>query len=68
MVNILAWNKGNSSYLAKKTDLENLIENHKPLLLGVIEANMGVNCHAPALIIDGYKLERDNLKEAGGIT
>ena len=62
------WNKGNSNFLTKKSDLEKIIEVHKPLLFGVLEANMGENCYQPALNIDGYSLERDNLASEGGIT
>ena len=65
---ILCWNKGNSTFLAKKPELEILIEEHKPLLLGVLEANMGENCFSPALEIEGYNLERDNLATEGGLT
>ena len=68
MGKILVWNKGNSSFMTKKPDLETLIEKHKPLLLGVLEANMGEHCHGPSLMIDGYRLERDNLAAVGGKT
>ena len=42
-----------------------MIEVHQPLIMGVLEANMGENCFKGALEIDGYKLERGNLTESG---
>ena len=65
---ILCWNKGNSTFSVKKPEIEILIGNHNPLMMGILEANMGENCYTPALQIDGYNLERDNLMDEGGIT
>ena len=63
---ILCWNKGNSTFMAKKSDIERLIEVHKPLMFGILEANIGSNSCLDILAIDGYTLERDNLHLANG--
>ena len=61
----MIWNKGNSSFMAKKDSIEILISNHKPLTLGILEANVEPDSHPPSLVIDGYILELDNLHEKG---
>ena len=38
-----------------------MIEQHNPTFFGILEANMGADCHAPSLNIQGFSLERDNL-------
>ena len=62
---LMTWNKGNSVFLAKKDEIEILISDHKPLCLGILEANVEPDCHLPALAIDGYKIELDKLWESG---
>ena len=59
------WNKGNSAFLAKKDELEILLSTHKPLCLGVAEANVDANSHLPGLCIDGYSIEMDSLFLSG---
>ena len=62
---LLCWNKGNSTFDTKKDELEILLNEHKPLILGVLEANVGQDQYIPRLNIDGYKVELDNLHENG---
>ena len=62
---IMIWNKGNATFQARKGEVEMILDKHKPLVLGLCEANMGVNTFASALGIDGYHLERDNLTSEG---
>ena len=64
----LCWNKGNSTFMSKKPDIERVIEEHKPLMIGILEANMGWNMDSDILAIDGYELERDNLHLVQGRT
>ena len=35
---IMVWNKGNSAFLSKKDEMELLLQTHKPLVLGILEA------------------------------
>ena len=65
MIKLLCWNKGNSTFDAKKDEMEILIKDHSPLLLGVIEANIGADHYLPAIAIDGYSFELDNLRDNG---
>ena len=62
---LVIWNKGNSRFQAKKVDIEVILDKYKPLVMGILEANMGVNTLTSTLGIDGYLLERDNLIEEG---
>ena len=62
---LIIWNKGNSRFQAKKADIEVILEKYKPLVMGILEANMGINICTHMLGIDGYILERDNLIEQG---
>ena len=39
-INIIHWNKGSSLLSNKMGDLEAIIDNHKPLVLGISEANL----------------------------
>ena len=64
LAKIMWWNKGNSNFNSKKDEVEHMIDKYNPAIFGIIEANMGVQCHAPSLEIPGYKLERDNLSKA----
>ena len=64
----ICWNKGNASFMTKKPDIEKLIEDHKPLMVGILEANMKHNICQDILAVDGYKLERDNLHLVKGRT
>ena len=65
MGKIMLWNKGNARFAVKKMEVEVILEKHKPLILGLLEANMGANSFHPSLTIDGYSLERDNLADIG---
>ena len=47
--------------MAKKPDIERMMEENKPLVFGVLEANIGSNSCLDILAVDGYILERDNL-------
>ena len=58
---IIWWNKGNGDFISKKDEIELILEQHEPIVMGVIEANMNPHCHIPSLQIPGYDLERDNL-------
>ena len=62
---LLFWNKGGSNYLAKKDDIEILIQKHNPIAIGIAEINIAHDSHEAPLIIDNYILERDNLSKAG---
>ena len=53
-VNLICWNKGNSLFDSKKDELELLINKYSPLLLGVLEANIGQDQYLPMISIDGY--------------
>ena len=53
------WNKGNSDFLTKKDEIEIIIEKHRPLIFGILEANINQDAHSPALQIEGYRLERE---------
>ena len=64
----MCWNKGNAAFMIKKPDIEKLIGDHKPLMIGILEANMKHNICLDILSVDGYKLERDNLHLAKGRT
>ena len=46
---VICWNKGNSTFLAKKPEVEQMIDVHQPLIMGILEANMGENCFESAL-------------------
>ena len=58
---IIMWNKGNSTYAAKKDDIEIIVGEHKPLCLIILEANVDGDCHLPSLTINGYEIELDSL-------
>ena len=58
---IIFWNKGGSAFQVKKDEIETIICEHNPLAFGLLEANMSQDSHPATLLIDGYKLERDNL-------
>ena len=62
---VIIWNKGNSEFIAKKEDIGVLLHDHQPIALGILEANIGINCHKESLIMDGYSLELDNLEALG---
>ena len=62
---IIIWNKGNGCFAAKKDELETIIQKHSPIIFGLMEANMAVDEFEPALQVQGYSLERDNLSKEG---
>ena len=62
---LIFWNKGGSAFRVKKDEIQSLICEHQPLAIGLVEANMSSNIHPATLLIDGYRLERDNLIEEG---
>ena len=64
-IKLMMWNKGNSLFDKKKDEIELLLSNHKPMCLGIMEANVEPDHHLPALEIDGYKLELDGLWHSG---
>ena len=64
----MCWNKGNAAFMIKKPDIGKLIGDHKPLMIGILEANMKHNICLDILSVDGYKLEGDNLHLAKGRT
>ena len=68
LVKLMCWNKGNSRFETKKDELEMLIEEHYPLMLGVLEANVEKDYFLPALNINGYSTELDNLRGNGNKT
>ena len=61
----MCWNKGNSSFNTKKDEINILINDHSPLLLGILEANIDQDQHLQMVKIDGYTEEIDNLYENG---
>ena len=48
--------------------MERIIEECRPLMFGILEANIGWNSNSEILDIDGYFLERDNLHQVQGRT
>ena len=62
---IMCWNKGNAMFDTKKDELEIIINEHAPLILGVLEANVEADYFLPALNIEGYSTEVDNLHSNG---
>ena len=64
-VTLICWNKGNGHFLHRKDEVEMLAEKYKPTVIGITEANMKHDDYEPALQIDGFHLERDNLGATG---
>ena len=64
-VPLIMWNKGNSQFLTKKDEIELIISKYNPGILAILEANVKNDIHLPALQINGYSLERDNLGSTG---
>ena len=62
---ILMLNKGGAQFRVKKDEIEILIDQHRPIAFGILEANMPVDGHQESLKIDGYKLEQNNLASFG---
>ena len=62
---ILCWNKGNGKFLLKKDEIEFMIDKYKPVIVGILEANMAADIYNPSIQISGYKLEKDNLSLIG---
>ena len=58
---VIFWNKGNSLFRNKKDEIESMIQTHKPIMFGILEANIGPEENLSAHMISGYKLEVDNL-------
>ena len=52
-------------FLAKKEEIEIIINDHNPLCIGILEANVEHDIHPPALKIDGYMVELDGLHDKG---
>ena len=65
---LIMWNKGNGQFLAKKDEMEQMVAKYQPILFAIMEANISKDAHEPALQIEGYSLERDNLCVYGGKT
>ena len=65
MIKLLCWNKGNSSFARKKDEIEMLVNDHSPVALGILEANIEIDCHLPSIAIEGYSYELDNMCEDG---
>ena len=42
-------------------EIKNIIEEHKPHIIGISEANLHINAHKPSMHIEGYVVEIDNL-------
>ena len=55
------WNKGNGDIMGKLDEIELKIEKHKPVIFGILEANIGTDCHTPVIQMEEFELERDNL-------
>ena len=62
---IIFWNKGNALFVTKKDEVEVCLSEHKPLCIGICEANIEADCHLPSLVIDGYNVELDGLHKEG---
>ena len=57
---VMFWNKGNAHFLNRKVEIEIAINKFSPIIIGILEANLEIPCHKPALNITGYSLEMDS--------
>ena len=60
---ISQWNKGGAPYQNRKDDILTIINDHKPHILGIGEACLNKTSYLPAITIEGYKVEYDQLLE-----
>ena len=55
-IGIIHWNKGLSLLTNKMDDLATIIDNHKPLVLGISEANFRKNYHIEEVQLTNYNI------------
>ena len=55
-IKIAHWNKGGSFLINKMTDVKSIISNHRPMVLGLSEANLYKNHDKSLAEIPGFKL------------
>ena len=55
-INIIHWNKGASLLANKMSDLSTIIDNYKPLVLGILEANFRKNDDIEDVQLPDYKM------------
>ena len=55
-IKISHWNMGNTHLPNKMREIERIIQQERPSILGISEANMKVNQDLEKVIVQGYKL------------
>ena len=60
---IISWNKGNSQFLNRMQEIQQIIIEQKPDIFSIQEANLSKNIDIGTCQIDGYKMEVDQLYE-----
>ena len=59
-INCVYWNKGPSFLVNKQMDIKNIVERHKPHILGLGEANVRHDHDLEDLQLSGYSLHLDS--------
>ena len=59
-INCVYWNKGPSFLVNKQLDIKNIVERHKPHILGLGEANVHHDNDLDDLQLEGYSLHLDS--------